>query len=323
MANASKARTPRSPVVSPVVSPVALLREQVTKLDAAMVVCRATPKKEPVHSLRKATRYVEAQLALLELVPGLPPHKAQADKVRKRLKTVRQAAGTIRDFDVQQGLVRDDAPAKAAVRKNASDADGRIRHDAKALAKYLKRQREHDTAKLTDVLGHEEQRLAKAMKKLEDALEGSAERTIPATRLAANIERWFRANTPHLPANGRNGKSNGQASSVDDLDEDALHALRKASKLCRYMAESLPAEFADTKRLTGIFEELQESGGKWHDWLLLRQIAAKRQGKRAALPKRYGEHRDTALAGYQSRLVNLLLPDRTAVAKAPNSPGSG
>ena len=93
MAKASKARTPRSPVVSPVVSPVALLREQVTKLDAAMVVCRATPKKEPVHSLRKATRYVEAQLALLELVPGLPPHKAQADKVRKRLKTVRQAAG--------------------------------------------------------------------------------------------------------------------------------------------------------------------------------------------------------------------------------------
>ena len=107
MANArTKARKPRSTVVSPVTT----LREQVIRLEAAMVVCRATPKKEPVHTLRKATRYVEAQLALLELVPHLPPHQKEADKVRRHLKRVRKAAGTIRDFDVQHALVKDDTP---------------------------------------------------------------------------------------------------------------------------------------------------------------------------------------------------------------------
>ena len=109
MANSdTNARTPASNVVSP----VALLRDQVTRLDAAVLVCRAIPKKEPVHTLRKSTRYVEAQLALLQQIPGLPQHAAEADKVRRRLKSVRKAAGMVRDFDVQRKLVKDDAPAK-------------------------------------------------------------------------------------------------------------------------------------------------------------------------------------------------------------------
>ena len=42
--------------------PIHMFHAQVEALDAAMVVSRASPKKGPVHDLRTAARYVEAQL---------------------------------------------------------------------------------------------------------------------------------------------------------------------------------------------------------------------------------------------------------------------
>jgi CHAD domain-containing protein len=286
----------------------------VTRLDAAMVVCHATPRKQPVHSLRRATRYVEAQLALLELIPGLPPHAGQAKKVLKRLKTVRQAAGSVRDFDVQRSLIKSDRPAKDARRKNSPQ--DRVRRDAQALAKHLKQQRDQDAAKLTGLLRTEELKLAKALKKLEDTLSPADNLKLPAAQLAEHIASWFHKQTPQLPAPAGNGHPGGRHY-VEQLDENALHTLRKASKLGRYMAESLPADFAGAKRLAGVFEKLQESGGQWHDWLLLNGIAAQREGKRAELTARYAEHRDRALAGYRSRLAHLLPPD-SASATPPS-----
>lgn len=318
MANAnSSAQTPRYPVVRP----IATLHDRIMRLEAAIVVCRARPKKDPVHTLRKATRYVEAQLALLELVPHLPAHAKQADKVRKRLKSVRKAAGTVRDFDVQRSLVKDDAPNKPAVKTDSpgektAPANDQMHRDAKALAKELKLQRDQETAKLTALLRVEEKRLAKRLTKLEEALESAVQHTIPADRLTASIERWFRANTPHPPANGRSGKQTGRKHEVHAMDEDALHALRKASKLCRYMAEGLPANLPEAKRLASRFEAIQEAGGKWHDWLLLQEIAAKYHGNGAALTDRYTQHRDAALASYQTHVAKLLSAKRTQAATA-------
>ncbi len=311
MANASsKTRTPGSTVITP----VATLREQIMRLEAAIVVCRVRPKKEPVHTLRKATRYVEAQLALLELVPHLPEHAKQANKVRKRLKSVRKAAGTVRDFDVQRSLVKDDTPNKPTAKTDSSD--DRMHRDAKALAKELKLQRNQETAKLTAVLSAEEKRLAKRLTKLEDALEPAVEHTVPADRLAASIEHWFHAHTPPPPANVGNGRRTGRKHDMQLPDEDSLHTLRKASKLCRYMAESLPADLPAAKRLAERFEAIQESGGKWHDWLLLQEIAAKHHGNGAALTDRYAQHRDAALASFQTQLADLLSPEQTRTAKA-------
>jgi len=303
-------KVPRKAPTAPstVVLPIATLHEQIMRLEAAIVVCRVRPKKEPVHTLRKATRYVEAQLALLELVPHLPMHAKEAKKVRKRLKSVRRAAGTVRDFDVQRTLVKADAPNGSAAKTDPPN--DQMHRDAKALAKELKLQRDQETAKLTSVLRVEERRLAKRLTKLEDALEDAAQRPIPADRLAASIERWFQAHTPRSPANGSGGKRD-----LDALDEDALHALRKASKLCRYMAEGLPAELPAAKQLASRFEEIQEAGGKWHDWLLLHGIAAKHHGKGAALTDRYSQHRDAALASYRTRLAALLAPERPHAAK--------
>jgi CHAD domain-containing protein len=334
MANSDiNARTPASNLISP----VALLRDQVIRLDAAVLICRAIPRKEPVHTLRKTTRTMEAQLALLQQIPGLPRHEAEADKVRRRLKSVRKAAGAVRDFDVQRKLVKDDAPAKdaanttdAAVATKDGSVDDRLRQDAKALSKHLKRQRRQETGKLTQVLRSEEKRLAKALRKLEAALKDAEQHTVPSTQLAESIERWFQHNTPHLAARSRNHGNGEEANgdhanrlrAVERLDEESLHTLRKASKLCRYMAESLPEGFPAAQHLTERFEQIQRSGGQWHDWLLLERIAAKRAGARAALTTRYSQHRDAALAEYQARLAELLpmrqshVPKRTLTAAA-------
>jgi CHAD domain-containing protein len=306
---------PTSP--STVVHPVATLHEQIMRLEAAIVVCRVRPKKVPVHTLRKATRYVEAQLALLELLPHLPTHAKEANKVRKRLKSVRRAAGIVRDVDVQRTLVKDDAPNRPTKTGEKIDPPNEQMHrDARALAKELKLRRKQEAAKLTSVLRVEEKRLAKRLTKLEEALEDATRHPIPADRLAASIERWFQAHTPRSSTNGGSGKHAPHVLDEDALDEGALHALRKASKLCRYMAEGLPADLPAAKQLASRFEEIQEAGGKWHDWLLLHGIAAKHHGKGATLTDRYSEHRDAALASYRTRLAALLSPERAREAKA-------
>jgi CHAD domain-containing protein len=242
-------------------------------------------------------------------VPHLPAHAKEANKVRKRLKSVRRAAGTVRDFDVQRTLVKDDASNGSAA--TTDPPNQQMQRDAKALAKELKLQRDQETAKLTSLLRVEEKRLTKQLTKLEDALEDAAQRPVPADQLAASIERWFHTHTLRPPANG-----GGEKHDLHALDENALHALRKASKLCRYMAAGLPADLPAAKRLAGQFEAIQEAGGKWHDWLLLHGIAAKHHGKGAALTDRYSQHRDAALASYRTRLAALLSPERKRAAKA-------
>src|SRR5580658_9999452 len=85
-------------------APVEQLREQARRLEAALSVGVATPTTKAVHNLRSSTRRVEAQLELLATIKGLPPYKAAAKKVHRRLEKLRRVAGKVRDCDVQDKL---------------------------------------------------------------------------------------------------------------------------------------------------------------------------------------------------------------------------
>jgi CHAD domain-containing protein len=292
--------------------PIQIFHEQVEALDAAMVISRASPKKEPVHDLRTAARCVEAQLTLLDLLRGLPPHKDQSDEVRKRLKKVRQATSVVRDLDVQRDLIQGDASAKAKWGKTSRDDS--MRRDAKQLRKHLKKRREYRAIELVQVIRAEEPKLALALLNLEDALKPAKDRAVSATQLAMRIERWFCPNAKHFrqaaaAVSTRTKKKNHTANhvqSIEMLNEDALHNLRKRAKLCRYMVESLPPDFLMAKQMASRFKVIHEAGGYWHDWLLLLEIAANREGKHAGLTERYAEHQAATLADYRSRLVDVL-----------------
>ncbi len=89
---------------SPTVQPVRTLREHVTALEAAMMVCLADPRPRAVHRLRTMTRRIEGQLALLAMLPA-SLCKQSAKKLRRILKKFRRAAGEVRDLDVQVDLI--------------------------------------------------------------------------------------------------------------------------------------------------------------------------------------------------------------------------
>ncbi|SEB69340.1 CHAD domain-containing protein [Terriglobus roseus] len=296
----------------PRVSPLAALEQQVVALDAAMLVAVTATEVGAVHKLRTTTRRVEAQMRLLELMATgskrlrLPDYAAEAKAVRSRLRKVRRAAGVVRDLDVQTTIIRMDAPLKSTVHKG-SPGDT-MRRQAKQLRKHLDEAREHEAQKLQIILQAEEHKLAANLRALEKVLKPAESSTAPPTALSSHVQHWFALQTALLLKRAKKKGETAKDSlriAIEGLDEDGLHAVRKAAKLCRYMAESAP-EGTAVRGLAERFESMQEAGGRWHDWLLLEQLAHHFHGKGAELTERYAKHRDSALADYHLRLSELL-----------------
>jgi CHAD domain-containing protein len=292
--------------------PVAALKTQAMAMDAAMLVAVARAEGGAVHKLRTCTRRVQAQMTLLDALAGgaapllLPAHKDEVAVVVRRLRVVRQAAGAVRDLDVQCDAIRTDAPAKSAV--HAGTPGDRIRTEAKQLRKHLKGQRAHEAATLMRVLRDEDERLAASLRALEKVLKPAGRRTVAHAVLVERIEHWFALRTRSvMRPREKAGETTKDAlmRTVQRLSEDALHTIRKAAKLCRYMAESAP-EGSAVRARSQRFEAMQEAGGAWHDWLLLERLSSRFHGKEAALTVRYRKHRDAARAEYQLKLVELL-----------------
>jgi CHAD domain-containing protein len=292
--------------------PIAALTTQVVALDAAMLVAVSSAEVGPLHKLRTSTRRVEAQMTLLKALASgtkplvLPPHADEVAAVMKRLRKVRRAAGAVRDLDVQCEAILLDAPPKTEVHEG-TPGDG-IRKEAKKLRKHLVDRRDWEAEMLKQLLQKQEQRLAASLHALEQKLKPANRRVVSQTVLVDRIEYWF-AQATHdvLQMQPKAGESAREAlqRTVQALSEDALHTVRKAAKLCRYMAESTPKGSA-ANALSQRFEDIQEAGGTWHDWLLLQQLSARVIGKHAALTERYRIHRDAALEEYHLKLVELL-----------------
>lgn len=277
--------------------PVRTLREMVTALEAAITLTVAEAKPKSVHTLRTTSRRIEAQLELLALVPNLPEHAKSAKKSQKLLKKLRRQAGRVRDLDVQRKLTRAQPP--------------RLKDEARHLRKMFKRQRKDEVDDLLGTLDKYQPKLTRALEALLDALGPAEDLTVPAPQLIQITLRWYRHNIPVTAPQ----------------DADQLHAVRKSAKLARYMAESAsPAQKSaksNAARLARIFESLQQSGGDWHDWLTLSQIAGREFGSSSQLTRSFTGQCEKSLAAYQRRLKSLsrtlatIAPDTTASARLP------
>src|SRR5580658_3292585 len=135
-------------------APVEQLREQARRLEAALSVGVATPTTKAVHNLRSSTRRVEAQLELLATIKGLPPYKAAAKKVHRRLEKLRRVAGKVRDCDVQDKLLKDEDHAMSSAVEAPSD----LKSAQDKLHKRITRNRQRREGKLVATL---EQQLPK------------------------------------------------------------------------------------------------------------------------------------------------------------------
>ncbi len=294
-----------------------LLDDQVYALSSAMLVAQTAAEKGPVHKLRTTTRRMEAQLVLLEQLPGLPEHAKEATEVDRLLRRVRRAAAAVRDLDVQAEMIESDMPDRAAV-SNGSRGDA-MRKEAAKLLRRLSKKRVGETADLVATLRAESEPLAHALRALQLKMNPLAEaapsklhrpvKGFSAQELSGRIQGAFAvrsARALHVPRKGEDGlvPDNTHAlQRLQHLDESTLHELRKAAKQCRYMAESLPDGSPQAKKLAQRFEYLQEAGGSWHDWLMLEELSGRVHGKKAALTERYRHHRDAALAEYHLQLA--------------------
>jgi CHAD domain-containing protein len=271
---------------NPSAHPVQLLRESVFSLEASALLCLARPGKIAVHRLRTSTRRVEAQLELLSLLPDLPPHQPQARKASRLLKQLRHAAGRLRDIDVQRDLVRNEVAARNEMPQPARE----LLREARHLRRALKCKGEKASDRLLRLLHKQRAQLPLVFKELLNALTPVDSIALSETELIALARDCFRNRRAlHLP----------DAASQKTAE---LHEIRKRAKLARYLAESVPPSFLQSRRIAARFAALQQAGGEWHDWLLLAEFAARELGPSAELSRSFAEHASRSLHSFQRRL---------------------
>lgn len=264
--------------------PIRSLREQVTALEAAITLCLAEPKTKPVHRLRTTTRRIEGQLAMFEVLPKIPKHRKEAGEARRLLKKLRRAAGDVRDIDVQMDLIEETAP---------EGASEELRNDAGKLREKLESDRNEFAADLLKVLKKRQSEVTLALEELLEALEPVEKFSLTATQLTGLAESWYRKNVPPETARTKD-------------DPEYLHTIRKVAKLARYIAENAPENAKTPRRLAEEFESLQQSGGEWHDWLVLEEIARESVGKASPLTKVLAQRNRRSLAAYRRHLEEFL-----------------
>src|ERR1700753_1570466 len=279
-------------------TPLDQLREQAKRLEAALSVGVATPSAKAVHELRSSTRRVEAQLELLATIKGLPPYKAAAQKVHRRLEKPRRVAGKVRDCDVQDKLLKDEDHAISSTVEAPSD----LKSTQDKLRKRIAKDRDRRERKLLSAIEQQLPKLARDTEDLLTALKPAKELKVPVTKLLAAIEHSMERMLL-APAHG----------------EEHLHDLRKSAKRARYQGESRPGPQAAAmaKRL----EDLQDAGGAWHDLLDLATVCHKEFGAEHPLSRvlehvRH-EHLDTYLANLEDFRAKHLHRQSTPPPRKP------
>jgi CHAD domain-containing protein len=294
------------------IQPIQVLEDQIVALDAAMLVAVTSTEVGAVHKLRTTTRRVQAHLSLLDLLNhgdhpvNVPVHQDEIREVMQHLRRIRRAAGAVRDLDVQTSMIALDAPEKATVHKGTPGDE--VRKQAKKLRKQLEAQRDVEAQKLVATLKDEEQDLAVSLRALEQAIKPAKRRTLSHAVLLEHAEEFFAGYVRpvlHLRKASKEDERQAVQRRIDQLDEDALHSLRKAAKLCRYMVEMAP-EGSKARVAAARFEAVQEAGGHWHDWLLLQQLSEDFHGRKAELTQRYAKHAMAALADYRLKLTEVV-----------------
>lgn len=267
---------------SPAATPVEQLREQATRLEAALSVGVARPTPKAVHDLRSSTRRVEAQLELLTTIKGLPPYRPAAENVLRRLEKLRRVAGRVRDSDVQGKLLKDEDHAMSSAVEAPSD----LTKTQEKLRKRITKDRQRNERKLVSTVEQQLPKLARDTEELLAALKPAKDLEVRVDDMLAAIEHKMERML-HSPERG----------------EEHLHEVRKAAKRARYQCESMPGPEAAAmaKRL----EELQDAGGAWHDLLDLATVCHKQFGAEHPLSRVLEHLRDERLDSYLANLEDF------------------
>jgi CHAD domain-containing protein len=217
--------------------PVTVFLRQSLKLNAAIADCLKNASPKRVHRLRSTTRRIEATLELLVLSAGISRIQKESKPLQRSLRKVRRAAGAVRDADVHSDLL---------VAYNRSADAKRLREDLVAVRKKTE-------SKLIKRLEQEQKKIELRLNNLETVLSPALDLNLSGAKLITVIQSWFAENIRGL----------------DPRHDQDLHALRKASKTARYLAETGVEASKAAAALAARYEAAQKSLGEWHDHFLL------------------------------------------------------
>jgi CHAD domain-containing protein len=240
------------------------------KVAEALLACRADVDQHAVHLLRTTTRRIEALLRKgLKEHPRAKSSDSKIEKALQRLKKVRRAAGPVRDIDVQRKLCAE-IVQKFGERRGVGEKT-KLQDEGAKLDAHLRRKRRERAKELDRLLLKAEPKLGGALTGIRDALKNMSGVSLlkTARELAAD-------------------------DSPKERGEEDLHSYRKRMKAPRYLAEmqgSSRAALALAKDLKRVLDDI----GRWHDLMLLDDVAKKVLGKRSILTVGIARERDVAL----------------------------
>jgi CHAD domain-containing protein len=257
--------------------PVTAFLRQSLALKAAIADCLKKPSPKPVHKLRTSTRRIEATLELLAAISTDTPIDREAKPLRKTLGKLRRAAGTVRDLDVHRELLK-------AFGKNA---------DTKHLDEELTTARNKAARKLAQTLEENRKKVRQSLDAMEVALKPALDLDLSGNELIHITRGWFAKN----------------ACSLDPEHDEQLHAIRKAGKTARYIAETGAETSKAAAALAARFERAQQTLGAWHDYLLLLEEAQATLPKQSPITEQIHDKSDSlrgqALAAAQQLLLTI------------------
>ena len=239
--------------------PVRALGEETRALEAAMSACLEEESLEAVHEVRRECNRVEAILNLIEALQAGAAQRSAAQAAIRGLKRLRRAAGRVRDFDMQRQLLKEQVLESAA----ATPVEPAVVKGSKQLRKICKQGRKKAAKKLLRVITRHKADVSGALHKYRAALHDEAGLNVPAKRLIEEIARKV-------------GQERG--SSLEGASPTHLHELRKLAKAGRYQAE-LGSHSRRVAARAGELKQLQATGGDWHDWYQLTELARVELGK--------------------------------------------
>lgn len=252
--------------------PGLIFEELHSELTAALAACRVRPDNRAVHSLRTTSRRMEALLlAVQEDHPRAISLQRSVKKALRRLKSLRGAAGPVRDIDVQRCLLG--AVGETSEHAESEAERRRLKAECGQLDQSLLRRRKRLASKLASTVTDSEQALVQALEPVRDGVSELRETSFLKTTSVLAV------------------RSSAQ---LKDGSRGSLHRYRKETKAARYLAEmettSAPAKRL-AKRLKGVLGEI----GRWHDLMLLAREAKAALGRRSILTEAIKAERDRAL----------------------------
>ena len=263
------------------------IKQASQELTAALDDCTRKPKKKRVHDVRTRCRRLEAAVsAVLSTHGGVKELEEAGDALVRRLKKIRRGAGAVRDLDIHMSLV-DDISGNPP-----QDLDA-----AKKLKKQLKRERKRAAVEMLDVTSKQQKRFEKQAADFLQLVVKMPPRELDLDTAALASARFLEA-----------------SAAMPVLKETNLHDFRKRSKSARYVAEIDPRNAASAK-LAKKLNEIQDSIGEWHDWVVLEMEAGdilNGTGKRLL-----GTLHHERTRSYQRALQNARRIQKQLLHKAP------